>query len=219
MKVKLRDASITGNLADDDARLVYDASAVKAFSEDISIIGRLRNCVSNLKHKHITYDFWWEDYCTETLNESGDDYEEPIILRQEIVNAKEISLGPYDEDVAFPWHGHSSNDFFRINEELQRLLPLIQSCKTRKDVIRLKRKHKEAYSAYFERPIQVLDEKDGQFRYSILRDGRHRIWAAKQTNGMLPIWVVQYRIVKKLDVEQFKKCCSYGEWRFYDNCK
>ena len=160
-----------------------------------------------------TYTFWWEDECHSMLTDIDDDYEEPIIVEQAVIPAREINID--NEYVHIPWHHHSESDFISLNERLQSLLREAISCKDKKSVIRFKKKHKVVYEAYFLRPLMVF-EKGGSDRYSFGSDGRHRIFVAQKSDGLLPVWIVRHVKVSRLPLNQYKKRIAIGEWRFYN---
>jgi len=199
-----------------------DASYVSQETEKVDLGKRMHKekmktyFLRTLMHKlftRATYDFWWEDDCYNVYDDIDDEYEEPIIINQAVVPAREINLD--NEHVDFPWHNHSEDDFISLNEKLQGLLSEAISCKDKKSVIRFKKKHKEVYEAYFLRPLMVF-EKDGSNRYSFGSDGRHRIFVAQKSDGLLPVWIVRHAKVSRLPLDQYKKRIAIGEWRFYN---
>ena len=161
----------------------------------------------------IMYSLMTEQECQEILDDVDEDYEEPIVLVQKMVRARDIELREYN-DVDFPWHGYSEGDFQSFNSKLQEVLPIAMSCDNQKKVNAFIRKYQDIYLAYFERPIEVLFQPDSD-KYGFLGDGRHRIWIAQQADSLLPVWICEYRKIKNMPIDEFVKCCALGPWRFY----
>ena len=61
-------------------------------------------------------------------------------------------------------------------------------------------------------PIYVYQ--NGNSGYSFGNDGRHRIFAAKQADGMIPVWVVEYKDPRNVSLEYYRKHVFSGSWRF-----
>ena len=59
-----------------------------------------------------------EQECQEILDDVDEDYEELIVLEQKMVSASDIELREYN-DVDFPWHEHSEEEFRALNSKLQ----------------------------------------------------------------------------------------------------
>lgn len=159
------------------------------------------------------YECWWEDENAEMYDRDALEGEESFIVEQRWVNAKEIQMAEMcmNEKDDFPWHGHTFEDFIRLDKKLQSCREAIDNIRCAKDVERFRRKNREVYDAYFSIPICVLN-KEGVLSFS--HDGRHRIFAAVCNNGELPVWVLEYKKSKDVDREFFKKHVFSGNWRF-----
>ena len=69
------------------------------------------------RKKRITYSLMTVQECQEILDDVDEDYEEPIVLEQKMVSARDIQLREYD-DVDFPWHGYSEESFRQLNTDM-----------------------------------------------------------------------------------------------------
>lgn len=58
-----------------------------------------------------------EQECQEILDDVDEDYEEPIVLEHKMVRARDIELREYN-DVDFPWHGYSEEEFRAFDSKL-----------------------------------------------------------------------------------------------------
>ena len=145
-----------------------------------------------MQFKKVTYTPWWEDDIIESFEDEGE--EVCLIIKQGIFMADAL---PY-EDVSFPWHGRSLNDFKQLHIKMKKSLPEAMRCTSIQDVTRFKKKYPEVYKAYFYSPIQFLDDSP------MVSDGRHRIYIAKLLNSVIPAWKVKY-----------KRNHAFGEWRFF----
>lgn len=138
--------------------------------------------------------------------------EAEVLIRQDYIRAAEIDCG---EDAIseqdFPWHGHSYQDFLDVTNRLQRLLPEILAICGDKEIKRFQKRHADVYEAYYRCPIHILLE-DG--KYKILGDGRHRIFTAAQTDSVIPVFIVEYAVVREMTVEGFLERNCWRSWRF-----
>lgn len=135
-----------------------------------------------------------------------------VLVRQDYIRAMDIDCGGDAVSKAdFPWHGRTYQHFIDITKKLQELLPEILSMRQDKEVREFRRKHGDVYGAYFERPIHVLLE-NGKYRYN--GDGRHRIFAAAQIGGVLPVFVVEYAEIRKMTEEGFLERNCQRNWKF-----
>lgn len=135
-----------------------------------------------------------------------------VLVRQDYIRAMEIDCG--DDAVSeadFPRHGRTYQDFIDITKKLQELLPEILSMRQDKELRKFRRKNGGVYGAYFERPIHVLLE-NGKYRYN--GDGRHRIFAATQIGGVLPVFVVEYAEIRRMTAEAFAERNCQRSWKF-----
>lgn len=138
--------------------------------------------------------------------------EEEVLVRQDYIRAEEIVCGKEAiSEQDFPWHGHSYQDFLDVTNRLQQLLPEILDITGEKEARRFRKKHKDIYDAYYQRPIHVLLENG---KYKFLTDGRHRIFAAKQINGVIPVFVVEYAVVREMPVESYIERDCMRCWQF-----
>lgn len=138
--------------------------------------------------------------------------EEEVLVRQDYIRASDIICGEYamtEQD--FPWHGHSYQDFLDLTKNLQLLLPEILSITGEKEAMRFRKKHKDIYEAYYRWPIHVLLESE---KYHFKGDGRHRIFAATQTGGVIPVFIVEYAVVREMTIESFLERNCYRNWKF-----
>lgn len=154
--------------------------------------------------KSVRYDPWWEDDLVQQFE--NEDEEVCIIMRQEIVLADTL---PH-EDVDFPWHGYSKEDFEQLHKRMTMVIKDAMDCKQKKDVVRFKKKNKEVYNAYFRNPIQIFEDSDR------VGDGRHRIHTAQRLNSIIPVWKVEYVFKGCLTLDDYRKKMAFGEWRFLD---
>lgn len=161
----------------------------------------------------ITYSLMTEQECQEILDDVDEDYEEPIVLEQKMVRARDIELREYN-DVDFPWHGYSEDEFRAFDSKLQETIPIALTCNSKKKVNEFIKKYQDIYLSYFATPIEVLFQPNSD-KYGFLGDGRHRIWSAQQANSLLPVWICEYRKIKNMPIDEFMKCCALGPWRFY----
>jgi len=144
------------------------------------------------------FNSWMEDSEPEIL----------VLVRQEIMSAKDV---PLDEGVDFPWHGRPESDFVALNEKLNAAIEDLPKCKTKADKMRFRRKHKDVFNEYFQRPIMIYDE-DGTLNFGF--DGRHRIYTAKKYNSFIPIFIVKYILKDGLSYEEYKKIDPWQTWDF-----
>lgn len=151
-----------------------------------------------------SYNPWWEDDLVEQFE--NEDNEVPVIVRQAIVLADTLPC----EKVDFPWHGYSEKDFEHLHKKMVKSLKSAIDCKSKKDVIRFKKRNKDVYNAYFLKPIQILQEN------SSVGDGRHRIYMAQRLNSVIPIWEIAYVPKRSLTLEDYRRKMAWGEWRFLD---
>lgn len=159
-------------------------------------------------------EYSWEEDCAKEYRLFDDEYEEPILLRQDYVDANEIVCdfcGNLDNP-GFPWHRHTEEDYINLNCKLQQRIAEIKVCKDATSAKKFIAENTEIYEAYLRWPIQV-QESDG--RYHMMNDGRHRIWAARRSNGILPVRVVEYRRIHSMSVAEYTACRLHDDW-FYD---
>lgn len=146
----------------------------------------------------------------EYLYESSGDEVEEVLVAQLYLNANNISLERHDEPT-FPWHGHTREDFERLNRNLSEHLDLFRNCKSEKRAAKLKRAYPELFSAYFKTPIRVQEREKG---YELLDDGRHRVRTAQASDSIIPVWVVRCQLIQSESLEDYMRQCAYGNWRF-----
>lgn len=153
----------------------------------------------------------WEEDCANEYCLLDDEYEEPILIKQDFVDANTI-ICDYCGEPMFPWHRHTRQDFINLNDRLQHCMPELMKCCDIIDAKNFIRNNEEIYNAYLKWPIQV-QESSGT--YQMLNDGRHRIWAARRSNGILPVRVVEYRRIHSMSVAEYTACRLHDDW-FYD---
>lgn len=155
-------------------------------------------------------EYSWEEDCANEYRLLDDEYEEPILIKQDFVDANTI-ICDYCVEPVFPWHRHTKQDFKNLNDRLQRCIPELMMCRDITAAENFIRDNEEIYNAYLQWPIQV-EELSGQ--YIMMNDGRHRIWAAQQSNGLLPVRIVQYKRIHSMSIEEYTNCRLHDDW-FY----
>lgn len=174
--------------------------------------------ISNIMYKLHDTLFWKYSNTWDAKNEedylNGNYYEEELfIVAQKIIPAKTIDMEDYDiGESNFPWHGHTLDDFCRLNNALQNCIAIVERIRSPREVKKFRRKYREVYDAYFRRPIYVYQNRNSGYSFGC--DGRHRIFAAKQADGMIPVWVVEYKDPRNVSLEYYKKHAFAGSWRF-----
>ena len=159
------------------------------------------------------YNCYWEQENTEDYLNGSYESEMTFIVEQRIAIASEIEMN--DNAITksdFPWHGYSFDDFEKLNQELQCCIKEIYSFNSPNDIKHFRRKHRKVYDAYFCLPICVSLNDTGKLCFGF--DGRHRIYFASVCNGVIPVWVIEEKKVKDVDLEYYKKHLYSGEWRF-----
>lgn len=161
------------------------------------------------------YNCYWEIENEKRYNSKDFYEEEPFIIEQRFLPANRILMGDYAIDESyFPWHGHSFDDFIQLNSELQACIGIVQNIRGSKDVKHFRLKHRTVYDAFFEDPICLsINDKN---EYCFGSDGRHRVYAASVSNGLLPVWIIEYKDPKTVSIDYFKKHALSGTWRFLE---
>ena len=159
-------------------------------------------------------EYSWEEDCANEYRLLDDEYEEPILIKQDFIAANAI-VCDYCDDIdnpQFPWHKHNEDDYIKLNDKLQCRISDIMDCSNATAVEKFISENTEIYEAYLRWPIQV-QESDGL--YHMMNDGRHRIWAARRSNSILPVRVVEYRRIHSMSVAEYTACRLHDDW-FYD---
>lgn len=163
----------------------------------------------------ILEDEMYEEYESIRNSVYEDDNREDFMLfvRQEYIDAKLISLDCYGEDtIEFPWHGHSKEDFEKLNNRLIKAFPLFERCKNEKEINKIIQKYPDVYEAYFARTILCEKKQDGVIELD--NDGRHRVYIAQQNNSKIPVIIYEYVNPDKVDFDSFKNRYLHLKWQF-----
>lgn len=143
------------------------------------------------------------------MKDVTDNSVEGIVFEQCYIRAAEIEL---EEDrPQFPWHGYSERDFAKFDKQLQKLIKRSMVLGFGDKIERLIKRHKDIYSGYYERPISVYCENG---KYKLVCDGRHRVYAARCSGGMLPVNVVEWCLLRKVPDDVYESRNELTAWSF-----
>lgn len=106
----------------------------------------------------------WEEDCMNEYRLLDDEYEEPILLKQDYIAANTIvcDFCGNSDNQGFPWHRHTEEDYIKLNDKLQRSIPDIMDCGDATTAKKFIAENPEIYEAYLRWPIQI-QESDEQY--------------------------------------------------------